>query len=698
MDKNRPAGIIPKKEVPTRPISKDTPWVPPWLFKHQDLIYLSGNAKAIDQKFLINRLNHINFMDIHVLVHLYDPKNEESILLRAHPEPCVGGKLICRWSDKNLSGLRLETYNFLHILIDDGKSMILVPAGLLEINGDQLSLELPVTSYAVGQRQARRYACRKVAVELIQSGFLARGELLDFSPKGLRIRVRSKPSHSFHRFNSDEMVMIHLRHGEQIVFSGACRCIRQQSDFPDREIVLSPSDENINRYKKKPVRNPRQRLVPSPTLIFDHPLLRKQVQLEVSDISTSGFSVYEEADEGILMQGMIIPELIIDFAGNSRIKCSAQVIYRSEENENCTRYGLVILDMDISNYTRLNHILTSAIDPHFYISRDVDMDALWEFFFESGFIYPKKYRLIQSYREDFKETYRKLYQENPEIARHFTYQKNGRIYGHIFMVKAYERAWVIQHHSSRAMGNKRTGFMILKQIMHYLNDMYRFPSLKTDYYMTYFRPENRIPDRIFGGFTKALNNARGCSLDLFSYLPYTSLSLGARLPDGWLLRESSAPDLWELNRFYNHCSGGLLLDALNLAKRDSGVEPLEETYSRLGFLRKRRTYSLTHKGELKAVLIVSQSDPGLNFSELLNSIKILVINTESLPWNVLSTATAQLTSIYTIDRVPILLYPFDYVKFENVPYEKQYQLWILNVHYADEYMEYMRRKFRISYE
>ena len=248
------------------------------------------------------------------------------------------------------------------------------------------------------------------------------------------------------------------------------------------------------------------------------------------------------------------------------------------------------------------------------------------------------------------------------------------------------------------MGTKRTGFMVLKQIMHYLNDMYRLPSASMDYVLCYYRPENRFPDTVFGGFARDLDNPEGCSMDLFSYLPYTSLSVGAPLPEGWLLGESSNRDLWELNRFYTHHSGGLLLDMLGLEKEADGNESLEEIYERLGFVRRTRAYSLTYQGKLNAVLIVNQSDLGFNLSELLNGIKVVVTNPNGLSWNTLSTAIARLTGQFQTARIPLMLYPFSYVEQRNVPYEKQYRLWILNVQYGNEYLEYMQRKFRVGYK
>ncbi len=699
MGRNSGAEVSSKKETPLRHVSREERRLLPWLFQHQDLLDALENASPVDQEALINKLNHIHFLDGHIFVHLGHPKYEESILVRAYPEACLGTEFTCRWSDEDLSGIKPKNYQFLHLVIVDGQSMILVPAVLQKVNKNSLTVQLPPKSYSIGQRQARRYACHGISVELMQSGFQARGELLDFSPVGFRIGVRPESSSSFRWFNPDEVVTIHLNQDQQILFSGTCRCIRQQGELRDREIVLSPVDDHIKRFKGKQFRNPRQHLVPSPTLIFDHPLLKKRVQLEVSDISTSGFSIYEKGGEGVLMPGMIIPELTTDFAGASSLKCPAQVIYRLEAEEKGIRCGIAILDMDINTYSRLLHILTNALDPHAYISTEVDMDALLEFFFDAGFIYPKKYRLIQSYREDFKETYRKLYQENPEISRHFTYQKNGRIYGHISMVRAYERAWMIHHHAASVMDGKRLGFMVLTQILHYMNDIYRLPSAKVDYVFSYFQPENRFPNIVFGGFTRTLKNPKGSSLDLFSYLIYPTLSLGSRLPEGWLLQECSSLDLWELDRFYNHHSGGLLLDILQLGHKNSSGESIENLYDRLGFMRRWKAYSLTHYGELNAVLIVDQSNLGLNLSNLLNSIKILITDSEGLPWEILSTAINQLTGVYQTERVPILIYPSDYLEAKNVPYEtKKYLLWIFGAHLIRQFTEFLHRKFRLSYE
>ena len=593
---NRWAELHSEQSVSSRQISHKETGLPPWIFKHQNLIRGMEGAETLSQKQLINAVNRIHFKEGSILVHLRHPKYEESVLVRAYPQACFTGDLTCKWADQYALISEILRYEFLHLVIANGKSIILVPGDLQSIDENSLCVQLPQTSYAICQRQARRYACKEVSVELTQNGFCAKGELLDFSPVGLRMRVRPESYSSFHWLNSDELVSILLCRGSQILFSGTCSFIREQGSFREREFVLVPTEKKIKRFKRKQIRNPRLRLIPSPTVTFDHPFLQKRFQLEVKDISTSGFSVYEKSDEGVLIPGMIIPHLSINFATELKMNCTAQVIHREETKTNEMHCGVAILDMDINTYSLLSHILTKALDSHAHLSDAVEMDALWEFFFESGFIYPTKYRLIQSHREDFKETYRKLYQENPEIAKHFTYQRKGRIYGHISMVRAYHRSWMIHHYAARSMEKRRTGFMVLKQMMHYLNDMCRLPSAKMDYVICYFRPENKFPNLVFGGFARALNNKRGCSTDLFAYLPHTTLSLTTELPDGWTLSICSERDLWALKRFYMYYSGGLLLDALSLNQKDSGKDPLEVVYGKAGFHRRCEAYALSHGG------------------------------------------------------------------------------------------------------
>ncbi len=659
----------------------------PLHFQNKGLLQNLESAKIIKQKKLINLWNSHHFTDGMVYVQLNHPQYNEDILVWAHPEPCSSDSMICRWPEGSRS--IVENAEILNIIFTDGLSVFLIPTQLKEVQKDSFTINLPEKGYVLGQRRARRYLCQGIEVEVVQSGFWAQGRLIDFSALAFSVEVSPEEIGSFRWFNADSPSTVHLYRNGQMIFSATCQCIRQTSDQAIRNIVFASTVSQISRFLKKNSRAPRVGVTPMPNITFDHPATRKKTQLDINDLSTSGFAVSVSSEEDVLMVGMIIPDLTINYGGALKIHCKAQVLYRCEEEKGNIRYGFVILDMDVVNYNRLSHIIMNIIDPNTHIADEVDVDQLWKFLFESGFIYPKKYDLVHSYRQSMKETYRRLYRDNPEIITQVTYQRNGRIYGHVSMIRSYERTWMVHHLAATTLNNKRVGLQILKQIIRYFDGLYRLPSFGMDYMIFYYRPENIFPDHFFGGFARHLNNPGACSLDLFAYLSYPTVGVSQPLPAKWSLGSVMPSDILELERFYKHVSGGLLLNVLRLDKEEENVESLSQLYARHGYTRSYQSFSLKYNGMLKAVLIVNQSDPGISLSDFLNGIKIIVNDEKELPWEILSAAISQLADRFTIDKIPVLVYPSNYLETKGVTFKKKYYLWILDVYYGKEYGEYM---------
>jgi hypothetical protein len=670
--------------------------LPPPLFKHRDLTKIPKSAPRIEKRKLTNIINHLNFTDGYLWVHLRDPRYEEDIFVHAYPQPCTGETITCRWSQENVTGF--EYHRFLNLVIDDGMAVTLIPVKLLHINREGFTIQMPDAGHVLGKREARRYACQGVTAELTQSGFLARGTLLDFSSLSFRVRVAPALEGSFHWLNPDEPATLTLYQGQKIVFSDPCRFIDQTSSMSVKEIVLAPVKTQFHRFRGREIRSPRVNLAPSSSVTFVHPFVGKNMQRDIIDISVSGLSVLENMDECVLIPGMIIHHLTIRYSGALKLSCTAQVVYRRKEKKGGFRCGLAILDMDASTYGKLSNILGNVLDPHLHISDEIDTDALWKFFFETDFINSKKYALLESHKDKFKELYRNLYRNSPELSTHVTYQRNGNIYGHVSMMRAYHRTWMVHHLAAKPMpGNtSHTGLKVLHQLLNYFDGFTHLPSAKMDYAMFYFRPENRFPNFFFGGFVRDMHNPEICSLDLFAYKNYGVKSSQNPLPDTWSLKEFSAADSYSLEQFYRNHSKGLLLRALDMGPKPSGDSELKEVYKKHGFKRQWKMFSLTHAQELKAVLIVDQSDIGLNLSELLNGIKIIVTDPHGLPWDTLTSAIDQLTGVYQVDSIPLLVYPHTYLEESNVAYEKQYYTWIIDIQYAAKFLDYMKKKTTIK--
>jgi hypothetical protein len=666
----------------------------PFYFRRQDLFSNPDPKNTIKGNRLINLWNSHHFMRTTVYVHVRHPDHKDDLLLEANPAPCSDGVMACRWTGKN-TAFR-EKARILSVVFSDGHRLILVPVQLEDVFDEYFTLKIPENGYILGKRRARRYLClRAVAAEVVQQGFRARGHLTDFSNAAFSVNVTPESPGSFRWFNPNNPSTVILYRNGHIVYSSSCRCIRQTADHEARCIVFAPREDKMNRFPKKKWRSPRVKITPIPNIAFDHPTIDKKVQIDIHDLSTSGFSVRLTGDEDVLMAGLIIPDMSINFAGALKIMCTAQILYRREDKKNMIRYGFAFLDMDVTNYNRLCHIVIGCIDPGTHVADEVDSDQLWEFLFESGFIYPEKYELLQAHRDPLKETYRRLYRDNPDILAQLTYQRNGNIYGHTSMVRSYRKTWMVHHLAARKLGNKRTGLKVLKQIMHYFNGLYRLPSVGMDYMMFYFRPENRFPDHFFGGFARHFNNPRACSLDLFSYLNYRKSKPGCSFPPGWSLGACSETDIDEIQRFYRNSSNGLLLDILHLREDEEERDSLSQMYARHGFFRSCESFSLKDNGILKAVIVVNRSDMGLSLSDFLNGMKILVADTEGLPWETLSTAVAELSGCYNLDKIPLLIYPFSYLEKKGIPEEKRYNLWILDGHYSQEYSDYMMENAKL---
>ena len=676
---------------------KESQFSPPRFFQHLELFDTFESATPIDQKKLINIINHLHFIGNKLFILLKHPDYQNSLLVKVHPEPCLGSQLTCRW-DESFFQYKLESHKPLCLVIVYNPFIIIASFNLLHSDNHSFIIQLPDKSYALNQRQSRRYPCKNVRAELIQSDLIITGELMDFSCAAFRVKADSETLQHHSWFNPEVPVSVRLLSDKRIIYYESCRCIRWIDDHNiSKEIVFASENRHISRFPAKKIRNPRRQISPPMTAVFDHPFTKKKIQRDIFDISSTGFSIRDKPDDEILMPGMMISDLSILLAGILIANCTVQIIYRRMEEKDI-QYGLAILDMDIHSYSRINHLLGINIDPKISVSTKVDTDALWEFFFQAGFIYPEKYGFFQAYRKNFIETYRKLYQENPDIARHVTYNKNGRICGHISMIRAYERTWLIQHHASRPNDNKLAGFAVLRQMMLFLHGMYQFSSAQMDYVISYFRPENKFPDRVFGGFAREMNNPQACSLDLFTYLTLSASSPTKDLPQDWILRESSPVDLWELEQFYKHHSGGLFLNILRSGKSDPGYESLENIFERSGFLRKWHFYSLLYQNHLQAAFIVDQSDLVINMAGLLNCIKVLVINSADLNLELLSLAVTKLGRVYYLDKITLLLYPASVIETDDISYNKQYQLWITDMRYSNQFMEYVQNKFRMTYE
>ncbi|MBW2603609.1 MAG: PilZ domain-containing protein [Deltaproteobacteria bacterium] len=652
-------------------------------------------GREIRKKHLINKLNYINFQDGTVLVNFKHFKYDHTVSHRAKPQPCIGDELKCLWIETDKISQQLSSYKFQEIVIPDGKKILRVKSNEIEIDDAGIRLVLPDKCEEVSPRKMRRHYCKGIKVQLIQNSASFYGVLIDFSTASFRVEITANPPQTFQWIDPDIPVNLIFSDDNGILYSGESKILKQTGGYKTRSYVLEPTRYHIQRFKPKEFRSFRQKLVPSPNIIFEHPFTEKVANLKVVDLSGSGFSVEEDRSNAVLLPGMIIPELELNFASNFSVKCKAQVVYRQimgeDKNSDWVKCGMAILDMSIEDHGRLSALLHHAKDDHLYFCNRVDMDALWNFFFDSGFIYPQKYVFLEENKEKIKATYKMLYTQDQKIARHFIYQDKDRILGHLAMIRFYSNTWLIHHHAADRSVSLKAGIAVLNQIGRFINDSHHFCSIRMNYAFCYFRPENRFPNRVFGGVFKSIGDPKGCSLDTFAYFHCRKTSNDeSGLDRPWDLMEAQSEDLFELQKFYEYSSGGIMLDAMELDEGEA-IDELSMKYQQLGLKREKYVFSLKRDGKLKAVAIINISDVGLNLADLTSNIKVIVVDSSELTKDILYSALSRLSKKFEQDEIPVLVYPVSYVEKNSIPYEKLYNLWTLNMQYTDHYFKYLDR-------
>ena len=263
------------------------------------------------------------------------------------------------------------------------------------------------------------------------------------------------------------------------------------------------------------------------------------------------------------------------------------------------------------------------------------------------------------------------------------------------MLRFYDNAWLIHHHAARNNDYNKAGLMVLNQIGRFNTDSHRLYSLHMDFVMCYYRPENKFPNRVFGGAYRNIKNRKICSQDQFAYF---HTNADDSLPESdlhqWELALARDEDLRELANYYEHESGGLMINALNLEPGNTDQTDLSKEYQKLGFKRQRYVYALKRYGNLKAIFIFNLSDIGLNLSDLTNCIKTIVIDSQNLSASILSRTLITLIRKHDQETMPVLLYPREYAENVSLPIEKHYNMWVMSPQYSDDYFRYLKRLLR----
>jgi hypothetical protein len=649
-------------------------------------------SKKLSKRAITNTLNHLNFVGKTVFANLVFVQTGEEFLVTVHPEPCSGEFFTCRLPQSEVHDF--STFEFKSLILDDGQEIIHISGKAEQITKDKLVIRLPEKGFVLNTRQAKRFQSSFIEVILRKGDLKVIGKLDDFSASGLKVLIEDNFSEMDILSKHNELVQIRLFRNNQLVYTGFGTISRVSGK--DRACVVIPSRKPFTKYAQRRLRHPRLNTSPSPRVEFYHPLVGRMVSYDVVDLTTSGFSIKERSDRLLFLPGMTFNKARLVFSGEFNLNFSTQAIYIKDLRGGMSKLGFSITDIDPVSYRRLFNLLTRSHDSHSLALGKVSADALWQFFFKTGFVYPEKYKCIEQNKEHYLKIYDRLYNECPELFASIIYQQNDELYGHVSLFRAYPGTWMVQHLAALPLGRKRTGLFVLNHVLNFLDGAHRMKSIGMNYLVFNYRPENKFPNFFFGGVCRRLNDPKMCSIDVSAYISYPLPDAIGNLPTGWEIMPCNKDDIAALHEAYHRHSQGLFIESLCLECSD---DPLWKTYENHGLMRSCRAYALKKDGDYMAFFILERSDRGLNLSDLLNSIRIFLSypDPKFMPWDILQTAISILGREYHSPTVVLQVFPLEYCKAADVIYNKRYTVWVAKTRYFDPYFDAIKQMTRFSF-
>jgi len=652
---------------------------------------LLSPAKANE---LINRFNVLHFQGRTFRVFLIHREHGYPLELEAVPVPSTGQSIKALWSKQIGFPDSLEFFRLASIMIPGQENSLEVSPEKYVMDQDMIQFTLPPEIHTIMARSRVRHlsAAQGLQATLIQHSARFPGELLDFSSQSMRIRLSNLEQHNVYWINPEHPVTVLLSRGERTIYSGrATVTLRASGDVSQSVCVVTPTEASTPRFRPKKFRARREVFRPAPDFVFTHPLLDRTCALKIESLSSLGFSVSEDLFDGVLVPGMIIEDAALSFANSLRLPCRVQVVNRTSPEIEPSMVGIAIIGIEQKDHLKLISMVQQANDPNAYISNEVDPDALFEFFFQTGFLYPHKYIEIAANRETFRQSYQRLYREDSNIARHFVYQSKGKIVGHMSKLRVYDRTWLSHHHA--ALGNGRAGIKVLRNLSEYISEAYFLNPDSLRYILGVYRPDNKFPERFFSGFVRSVADKSLASVDTFAYISQAGSIPHEKedLPGNWRIARARNQDLADFRGYYEQYSGGLLAKAFDLTPASYQNTNVSEAFKACGFKRERSLYAVRHNRSLKALIEIQDTDSGLNLSELTNATMVYVLDSMMFDRRMFSFILGLLTTKHQKQKHPVMVYPATYASEHEVPIDKQYNVWALNIEDSNAYLEWMYR-------
>lgn len=423
--------------------------------------------------------------------------------------------------------------------------------------------------------------------------------------------------------------------------------------------------------------SPRYQLSPEQPIAvrLTSSLLQTPALHQVWDLSGSGFSFEFDAGVDVFPPGMCFTKIELR-VGKEEIQCKGQVknLARIPEAPGKLRCGVEFDGLDEGARVRLADLIMRSRFPSLQDGRSVSFNELWNFFRQTKFMYPEKQQRLTPIIPELRQTLERLNSRPTKMFKSVVFIKGGQVVGYVSGLRAYRNTWLSQHLAASQGG--QGGRLLNFGLAEYFGQ-----NVDLEYFKIFYRPENRWPARVFGGFARNISDLNLSDLRTYGY--FTIESDPDLVPRDRSIEvfEPSDSDLRIVERRFVEMEHGLILKANDLTCSALRMAEIDECYQGLRLHRRRHVLLAMRRHTPVGFALAEVSSPGLNLSELLSAFSIhLLPGAMEYPAAVRSSLLHAVLSLYRKAGRPFaigLVTPDEVSHYQQFRLQtvKQYRCW-----------------------
>lgn len=362
-----------------------------------------------------------------------------------------------------------------------------------------------------------------------------------------------------------------------------------------------------------------------------HPLMRDQrIQGQIADVSTKGLSFFIDRTQVPIIEGTIFSSFYIQLPHEERLPASVRILYCKHVTEDGNyryRIGAEFIGISPDLLKAIYRAKQQNVSIKIFDANNQDYDLIWEFFFESGFIYEEKRKNLQRFAGCMLETYSRLLASENLLIKKVLYKESEEIKGHISAVRFYDHAWIVQHLAGLNSLNASISKTMLLEMIEFFRSFGEDRKGQPAYITCFFRPGNQYPKLVFGETKNLIDNAEICGSTLLDYCvlktgtPHLEALPGV-VDQDIPVKPATEDDLEAFEGLLLEQGYHSLMRIENLCIEGIQNLSISEEYRKIGLYRDRKLFVAHGPNGEKAYAVCNYSSPGINLSELTNSFRM----------------------------------------------------------------------------